>query len=212
MDIYTIGHSNYSMEKFIEMLKMFNINCIVDTRAIPYSKYNKQFDKENIKKTLLSEGFYYIYMGMELAAKRVNKLSYNNEGFADFDKVIKEKEFQNGVNRLRNGCKKGYKIAILGAMQDPIRCQRGILIGKYLSSNGFNVNHILDNLEIASQKDIEKFLLEKYFKDINQLTIDSLLGTAMSEEEMIKECYKLANKDIGYRIENLKKATTNIVK
>ncbi len=211
MDIYTIGHSNYSMEKLIEILKKFNINCVVDTRATPYSKYNKQFDKENIKRTLKNEGFFYIYMGKELAARRVSKSSYNSEGYADFDKVIEEEDFKNGINRLRVGCEKGYRIAILGAMQDPIRCQRGILVGRYLDNNGFNVNHILDSLDVASQKDIEKALLEKYFKDRNQLTIDSLLGTAMTDEEMIKEGYKLANKDIGYRIENLKKATTNIV-
>ncbi len=35
------------------------------------------------------------------------------------------------------------------------------------------------------------------------MTIDYLLGTDKSEEEMIKEAYRLANKEIGYRIERL---------
>lgn len=35
------------------------------------------------------------------------------------------------------------------------------------------------------------------------MTIDYLLGTNKSEEEMIKEGYRLANKEIGYRIEHL---------
>ena len=35
------------------------------------------------------------------------------------------------------------------------------------------------------------------------MTIDYLLGTNKSEEEMIKEAYRLANKEIGYRIEHL---------
>ena len=51
--------------------------------------------------------------------------------------------------------------------------------------------------------DIEKSILEKYFEDRNQMTIDYLLGTNKSEEEMIKEGYRLANKEIGYRIEHL---------
>lgn len=207
MDIYTIGHSNYSMDRLIEMLRLFNIDCVVDTRAIPYSKYNKHFDKENIKKALVKAGFIYIYMGKELAAKRVSKVSYNNEGYADFNKVIQENDFIIGIDRLKAGCNKGYKIALLGAMQEPIRCQRGILVGKYLNENGFDVHHILNSYEIASQSDLEIVLLDKYFKDRNQITMDALLGNSLSEEEMIKESYKLANKDIGYRIENLKKAT-----
>lgn len=43
MDIYTIGHSNYTMEKLIQMLRYFNINTVVDIRGTPYSKYNVQF-------------------------------------------------------------------------------------------------------------------------------------------------------------------------
>lgn len=203
MDIFTIGHSNYSIDRLIDMLRHFNINCVVDIRGTPYSKYNVQFDKETIRYSLTKAGFIYIYMAKELAAKRINKVSYNDEGYADFEKVIHEKDFIKGIERLKDGCKKGYKIAILGAMQDPIRCHRSILVGKALTECGFNVKHILDDYTIASQKDIEQNLLDKYFKNRGQITIDSLLGNELNDEDMIKECYKMANKEIGYRIENL---------
>ena len=36
MEIYTIGHSNYKIEKFIDMLNFHKINCIVDIRGTPY--------------------------------------------------------------------------------------------------------------------------------------------------------------------------------
>lgn len=142
-------------------------------------------------------------MAKEFAAKRENKESYNNEGYSDFEKVIYEEDFKNGIKRLKIGCEKGYRIALLGAMQDPIRCHRSILVGRALVDNGFIVKHILDDYSIASQDDIEKSILEKYFEDRNQITIDYLLGTDKSEEEMIKEAYRLANKEIGYRIERL---------
>lgn len=203
MDIFTIGHSNYSIDRLIDMLRHFNIDCVVDIRGIPYSKYNVQFDKETIRYSLTKAGFIYIYMAKELAAKRLSRVSYNEEGYADFEKVIHEDDFINGINRLKNGCEKGYKIAILGAMQDPIRCHRSILVGKALRDYGFNVNHILDDYTIASQEDIEKNLLDKYFKNRGQITIDSLLGNELSEKEMIRKAYKMANKEIGYRLENL---------
>lgn len=205
MDIYTIGHSNYTTERLIDMLKYHNINCVVDIRGTPYSKYNLHFNKEVICEDLKRAGFVYIYMAREFAAKRFDKsYSYNKLGYADFDKVIKEESFLNGIKRLENGIKKGYKIALLGAMQDPIRCHRSILVGRELIKHGFNVKHILDDYSISSQSDIEEHLLNKYFPDRNQLTIDSLIGSGLSEEDMINEGYKKANKDIGYRIENLK--------
>ena len=55
----------------------------------------------------------------------------------------------------------------------------------------------------TTDDDIEKSILEKYFENRNQITIDFLLGTDKSEGEMIKEAYRLANKEIGYRIEHL---------
>lgn len=204
MDIFTIGHSNYTVEKLIDMLKHYYINCVVDIRGTPYSKYNIQFDKENIKYTLNKEGFIYIYMAKELAAKRENKISYNNEGYSDFEKVVYENEFINGIKRLKDGCTKGYRIALLGAMQDPIRCHRSILVGRALRKEGFNVKHIIDDYSIISQDKIESNILDKYFNNRAQLTIDYLLGNDLTEEEMINEGYRLANKEIGYRIEHLK--------
>ncbi|WP_294389198.1 DUF488 domain-containing protein [uncultured Clostridium sp.] len=204
MEIYTIGHSNYTIERLIDMLRHYNINCVVDIRGTPYSKYNVQFDKETIRYTLSKAGFIYIYMAKELAAKRINKESYNEEGYSDFEKVIKEKEFLEGIERLKNGCNKGYNIVLLGAMQEPIRCHRSILVGKALRKHGFNVKHILDDYSIASQEDIEQMLLDKYFSNREQMTIDDLIGNSLSREEMIEEGYRMANKEIGYRIEHLK--------
>jgi uncharacterized protein (DUF488 family) len=204
MEIYTIGHSNYTMERLIDMLEYYNINCVVDIRGTPYSKYNIQFDKETIRYTLTNAGFVYIYMGKELAAKRIRKNSYNNEGYSNFEEVIKEEEFKRGVERLKNGCEKGYKIILLGAMQDPIRCHRSILVGRELVKNDFDVKHILDDYSIVTQDDIEEMLLNKYFSNRNQITIEDLTGNSLNNEEMINEGYKLANREIGYRIENLK--------
>lgn len=203
MEIYTIGHSNYAVEKLIHMLKHYNINCVVDIRGIPYSKYNIQYNKETIAETLKEAGFLYIYMAKEFAANRENKRSYNKEGYSDFEKVITEIEFLNGIERLKNGCEKGYRIALLGAMQDPIRCHRSILVGRALSNEGFNVKHILDDYTVATQKMIEDNLLNKFFSNRNQITIDNLLGVSLNEEEMVKEGYRLANKEIGYRVEHL---------
>ena len=203
IEIYTLGHSNYPFDKFIEILKKYNINCVVDIRAIPYSKYNTQYNKEFFQINLKKLGYTYIYMADEFGAKRKTRESYNEEGYANFEKVILEDDFKKGIKRLKIGCNKGYKIVLLGAMQEPIRCPRAILIGKELVKEGFNVKHIMHEGNLKTQNELEELLLEKYFDQRNQLTIDTLLGNDMSREDMIKESYRLANKEIGYRIEKL---------
>lgn len=205
LDIYTLGHSNYSLDRLIEMLNHFHINCVVDIRGTPYSKYNVQFDKEAIQYSLRKAGFTYLYMAEEFAAKRINKISYNKEGYSDFEKVVTEESFKKGVERIKDGLRKGYRIVLLGAMQDPIRCHRSILVGRELEKLNFNVIHILDDYSTENQKYIDNRVLDKYYPNRNQITIDYLLGNEMSEEEMIDEGYRLANREIGLRVENLDK-------
>ncbi len=74
IEIYTLGHSNYPFDKFIEILKKHNINCIVDIRGIPYSKYNTQYNKEVLQSNLRKLGYTYIYMADEFAAKEKLRL------------------------------------------------------------------------------------------------------------------------------------------
>ena len=42
------------------------------------------------------------------------------------------------------------------------------------------------------------------------MTIDDLIGNSMTREEIIEEGYRLANKEIGYRIEHLNSIVRNV--
>lgn len=134
-----------------------------------------------------------------------DKSLYIEEGYADFEKVVYDKDFVKGVERLKAGCEKGYRIALMGAKQNPIECHRCILVGRALRSAGFNVKHILDDYSLASQEDLEEELLEKYYGTRAQIDFDTYLMGEPSKEDMIKQCYKLGSKEIGYRVERIKK-------
>jgi uncharacterized protein (DUF488 family) len=204
MELFTIGHSNYPIDKLLDMLKYYNINCVVDIRGTPYSKYNVQFNKETISKTLAQNGYSYIYMGKEFAAQRENKSLYTEEGYADFEKVAYDKDFLNGIERLKIGCRKGYRIVLMGAMQNPINCHRFILLGKALREAGFNIRHILDDYSLASQEDLEESLLDKYYGQKSQIDFDTYMKGEPSKEDLIKQCYRRGNKEIGCRLARIK--------
>ena len=60
--IFTIGHSTHPVDNFIEMLKSFDIEALVDIRTIPKSRYNPQFSQDLLAPSLASENIEYYYM------------------------------------------------------------------------------------------------------------------------------------------------------
>lgn len=46
--IYTVGHSNRSIEEFVRILKAHQIGCVADVRTIPRSRHNLQFNMERL--------------------------------------------------------------------------------------------------------------------------------------------------------------------
>jgi len=198
--IYTVGHSTQSIEEFIHLLKKHYINCLIDVRSVPYSKYATQFDKEELKRQLSIEGIYYIHMGEELGARRDEKDVYL-QGMVDFEKVSGCKSFLSGINRVIDGINKNFTIAIMCTEKDPIECHRSILVSRALHNRNFEVLHILSNGEVQSHSKLEDRLLEQYFPNRNQGSIFDLIEGKKTEEELLRESYKLQNEKIGYRVE-----------
>lgn len=200
MKLFTIGHSVYDTYYFINLIKIYNINCIVDVRSIPYSKYSRQYNKDVIKNILKKNNIVYIYMGAEFGARRESKELYSKEGYLDFEKVVYDNDFLKGVERIKNGLQKGYNIAFMCTEKEPEDCHRCILIGRYFNDIGYQVINIIDEKNYKTQNVIEQDLLNEYFPERNQISLIPDLNK--SDEELIRDAYKLKNKKIGYRLED----------
>jgi len=48
--IYTAGHSNHSIEVFLELLKTVSVNCLIDVGSMAASAYNPQYHKQGLDK------------------------------------------------------------------------------------------------------------------------------------------------------------------
>jgi len=68
--VYTVGHSNVSLQAFISLLVSQRIEVLVDVRSAPYSRYVPHFNGDNLKKAVISAGIKYLYLGAELGACR----------------------------------------------------------------------------------------------------------------------------------------------
>lgn len=197
MVVYTVGHSNHSIEEFIQLLEKHNINCICDVRSMPYSRFTEQYNRENIKGFLSKYNIKYLFFGEEFGARREEKSLLTN-GMVDFEKVAKNEKFIKGIERIEKGLERGYRIALMCTEKEPIECHRTILVSRNLSIKGMNVLHILADGTAVCHEKIEEELVEKYFPNRNQLSIFDINETV----DYLKEAYKKANSDIGYRKED----------
>ena len=44
--ILTIGHSTHALEAFVTLLQRHCVTVVADVRAVPYSRFNPQFNRE----------------------------------------------------------------------------------------------------------------------------------------------------------------------
>jgi uncharacterized protein (DUF488 family) len=151
--IFTIGHSNQSLESFLKLLRDNNIEVLVDVRSIPRSNYATQFDHDSLKHTVIGAGIKYLYLGKEIGGKPANPNFYDIAGYVSYDLIAKSPDFIRGITRLHEGIKK-YRVAIMCSEENPIECHRRLLIGKILANQGIEELHIRADGRVQSEQEL----------------------------------------------------------
>lgn len=194
--VYTIGHSNHQVDHFRELLEAHSVNCVIDVRSVPASSYNPQFNKDSLTNYLKYNNITYLHFGSEFGARQTEKDLLDDFGKVDFDKVRKTDTFLLGVERLKEGLSKGFKVSLMCSEADPFECHRFSLISYYLVRNGFVVMHILKDKTIIENSELEIRLLKKYDKKIPK---PNLFDThILSEIEKLNLAYRLRSKEVAY--------------
>jgi Protein of unknown function, DUF488 len=151
--VLTIGHSNHSVEKLLELLSLHSVQVVADVRSSPYSKYATQFDRESLVPALRTAGFQYVYLGSELGGRPRGDHYYDAAGHVLYDKVVQSPGFQEGVARLESGLRQ-YVVAALCAEEDPAGCHRRLLVGRVLAEHGIAVDHIRGDGRLQSEAEL----------------------------------------------------------
>ncbi len=185
--LYTVGHSTHSIEEFVRLLKMHGITAICDVRSQPYSKFNPQFNKENLRDELKNARIAFVFLGKELGPRSDNPACYLN-GKVQYQRLAETEQFRQGLIRIKEGMK-SYRIALMCAEKDPLMCHRMILVSRYLRSDA-EILHILEDGTIENNRDSEKRLMQLF--GIVQELFDS------SIEDAIQRAYDKQSEKIAY--------------
>lgn len=195
--IYTIGHSQHNVDYFIDMLKTYNINYLIDVRSMPFSQYASSYNKDILKATLIPCNINYAFMGEYFGARPKNTNLYSEKGYLDFNKMKNSNTFLRGMENVLKGIEQGNRIAFMCTEKDPIECHRAILVGNAFYEQGIDVEHILANNTLQNHSVLNKRLVDIYFPDRNQLSLFD--NENLSDKECLIEAYKKQNEKIGYQ-------------
>ena len=131
IEIFTIGHSNHAIDRFIALLKQHGITALVDIRRFPSSRRHPHFNRPELEKALGEHGVEY-HWHEPLGGHRKEELDESpnlgirDESFRNYADYMLGDEFRQGAGRLLEiaGMK---RVAMMCAESSFHRCQRKLL-------------------------------------------------------------------------------------
>lgn len=187
--IYTIGHSNHPIDRFIAFLQQHGVDAVADVRSTPYSRFNPQFRKERLQAALAEAGIRYVFLGEELGARSKDPACYDEGGRVSYGKLASTELFRRGLDRLLTGMQ-NHRIAIMCAEREPLDCHRTILVSRELERAGVPIAHILADGSLETHR----HAMERLASDLKLAETDLFRTT----DELIEDAYDKQGSQIAY--------------
>ncbi|MYN15491.1 DUF488 family protein [Rugamonas sp. FT107W] len=144
--VCTIGHSNRSIEDFIDLLRQNGIGCVLDIRTVPKSRHNPQFGQDQLAASLDEAGIEYRYLpglgGLRRPHKDSPNSGWRNLSFRGYADYMQTDEFADNVDTVVE-LGRNKACALMCAEAVPWRCHRS-LVADALLVRGVRVDEIID--------------------------------------------------------------------
>ncbi len=155
LTIFTVGHSNHSLELFINLLKSHKIDVLVDVRSKPFSRFSPQFNKEGLEKAVKASSIRYLFLGKELGGRPQGSEFYDHQGFVLYSQLAESPLFLEGIDRLIKGINT-YRVAVMCSEENPANCHRRLLVGRVLANRGVSVQHIRGDGTVRDEDELAR--------------------------------------------------------
>ncbi len=175
LTIFSLGHSNQSMETFFALLRQHEIEVLVDVRSSPYSKYVPHFNSNALAAAAEQAEIKYIFMGQELGGRPDEDEFYDINGRVLYKRVAESSLFLRGIQRLKE-VGRASRAALMCSEEDPATCHRHLLIGHVLTKQGVDLLHIRGDGHLQDEKDFTS-------REEKPFYAQSLWGEQLSDEE-----------------------------
>lgn len=157
--IWTIGHSNRSVEQLLSMLQESSIELVADVRRFPGSRRSPQFAQQNLERSLQTVKIAYRHFP-DLGGRRRTRIpdspntGWRVESFNAYADYMVSPEFQQALVELEKAAA-AQNAAMMCAEAVPWRCHRR-LIADVLLTHGWEV------LDIYSEGRVKPHALTEF--------------------------------------------------
>jgi uncharacterized protein (DUF488 family) len=152
--LFSIGHSNHSVETFLDLLELHRVEVLADVRSHPYSRFAPHFDSGSLRKAVVDARMKYLFLGKELGGRPEGDEFYDLDGHVLYSRVAEAPFFLDGIRRLEAGAA-AYRVAILCSEEDPSGCHRRLLVGRALRMRGIVLDHIRGDGRLQTEAELE---------------------------------------------------------
>ncbi len=168
MQVYTIGHSSHTPEKFLDLLNRSKIELLVDVRSNPNSKWAQWANREDLTKLVAGGGLGYLLLGEVLGGHPSDPDSHDpRTGKVDYERIRRQEYFLRGLKRLVAEAGR-RRVCIMCAEEDPGACHRNLLVGESLRRQGVTLLQLLGDGRDQTEDDLMK---EKAGLPENQISL-----------------------------------------
>ena len=70
-ELYTIGHSNLDMERFLDYLRQYGVSAVIDVRSRPQSRFFPWFNRRNLSAQLSEAGIAYSFIDYQRDGEQI---------------------------------------------------------------------------------------------------------------------------------------------
>lgn len=155
--IFTIGHSNRTVDDFLALLHESDVQCVVDVRRLPGSDTFPHFNADALKASLAAVDIDYWRLPAlcgRRSAGEVRNLPvepfWRNASFARYAAWAHSNAFAQALRALRKHART-QRCVLMCSEAVWWRCHRRI-IADHLLADGCDVSHIMDAGKVVSAK------------------------------------------------------------
>ncbi len=147
LTLYTIGHSNRSIEGLLDLLHRADVRQLVDVRANPSSQRFPQFNGDTLREALEEVKVAYHWAGRHLGGHRQGlsqslHVALGDAALRAYADHMETEVFARSAGQLINLARRG-PLAVMCAEKHPQNCHRS-LIADYLTLQGHRILHLID--------------------------------------------------------------------
>ena len=155
--LYTVGHSTHPIEEFVALLQRHGVTCLADVRSQPYSRWNPQFNREQLARALALAGIDYKFLGDTLGGRPHQTDLYDpGSQRPNYSRQRQTPLYQQGLAALQE-LAQAQPTAMMCSEGDPETCHRTLLIVPSLLDLDYNVQHILPDGSLRqAEKHVEQ--------------------------------------------------------